>query len=47
METISLETLETKGAGHLGVEATSAKLSVTLLNRTIVHDIVGWDGRSA
>jgi hypothetical protein len=47
METDILEALQTQGAGHLGVEAAVAKLSVTLLNRAIVHDIVGWDDRAA
>src|SRR5208282_2541065 len=47
METDILEALQTHGAGHLGVEAAAAKLSVTLLNRAIVHDIVGRDGRTA
>jgi hypothetical protein len=47
VETDILKALQTQGAGHLGVEAAGAKLSVTLLNRAIVHDIVGWDGRAA
>jgi hypothetical protein len=47
METDILEALQTQGAGHLGVEAAVAKLSVTLLNRAIGHDIVGRDGRTA
>src|SRR5271165_6768181 len=47
METDILEALQTQGAGHLGVEAAGAKLSVTLLNRAIVHDIVGRDGHTA
>src|ERR1700719_3538054 len=47
METDVLEALQTQGAGHLGVEAVVAKLSVTLLNQAIVHDIVGRDGRAA
>src|SRR5271157_231031 len=47
METDILEALQTQGAGHFGVEAAAAKLSVTLLNRAVVHDIVGRDGRTA
>jgi hypothetical protein len=47
METDILEALQIQGAGHHGVEAAVAKLSVTLLNRAIVHDIVGRDGRAA
>jgi hypothetical protein len=34
---------QTHRFGHLGVEAESAKLSVTLLDRTIAHNIVSWD----
>jgi hypothetical protein len=47
METDILEALQTQGAGHLGVEAAVAKLSETLLNRAVVHNIVGCDGRTA
>jgi hypothetical protein len=46
MEMDILEVLQAQGTGHLGVQATGAKLSVTLLNRAIVH-IVGWDARTA
>jgi hypothetical protein len=46
IETDILE-VQAQGAGHLSVEAAVAKLSVTLLNRAIIHDIVGWDGRTA
>jgi hypothetical protein len=35
-----LEALQTHSAGHLGVEAAAAKVSVTLLNRAIVHGII-------
>jgi len=47
MEMDILEALQTQSAGHLGVEAAVAKLSVTLLNRAVVHDIVSRDGRTA
>jgi hypothetical protein len=47
METDVLEVLQTQGVGHLGVQAAGAKFSVTLLNRAIVHDIVGRDARTA
>jgi hypothetical protein len=47
METDVLEPLQTQGVGHLKVKAAGAKLSVTLLDRAIVHDIVGWDARTA
>jgi hypothetical protein len=47
MEMDIFEAFQTEGAGHLGVEAAVAKLSVILLNRAIVHDLVGRDGRTA
>ena len=47
VETDILEGLQTQSGGPLGVETGRAKPSVTLLNRTVVHDIVGWDGRTA
>jgi hypothetical protein len=47
METDILEALQTQSAGHLGVEAAVAELSVTLVDRTVVHDIVCRDGRTA
>jgi len=47
METGILEALQTQGAGYLRVEAAGAKLSVTLLNRPIVHGVIARDGRAA
>src|SRR5260221_14298495 len=47
METDILEALQPQSAGPLGFEAAVAKLSVTLLNRAVVHDIVSRDGRTA
>lgn len=47
MEKEILEVVQTQYAGHFGVEALIAKLSVTLLNRAIVHDLVGSDGNAA
>jgi hypothetical protein len=47
METDILKALQTQSAGHLGVEAAAAKLSVTLLKRAVVYDIVARDSRTA
>jgi hypothetical protein len=47
VETDVLEPLQTQGVGHLDVQTAGAKLSVTVLNRAIVHGIVGWDARTA
>jgi hypothetical protein len=47
METHIIEALQTQSAGHLGVETAVAKLSVTLLKRAVVHDIVARDGGTA
>src|ERR1700749_4257120 len=47
METDLLEVLQTQGVGHLGIQAAGAKLSVTFLDRAIVHEIVGRDARTA
>jgi hypothetical protein len=47
LETDMLEALQTQSTRHLGVEAAAAKLSVALLNRAVVHDIVGRDRRTA
>jgi hypothetical protein len=46
MEADILEVLQTQSTCHLGVEAAAAKLPVALLDRAVVHDIVGRDGRA-